>query len=66
MIGGGGVCDCSSCCFSERPIMFLWINDATCVLELFLIVANFNESAGNDHYGFFFKIFESFLTLISP
>lgn len=53
MIGGGGVCGCSSCCFSERPIMFLWINDATCVLEMFLIVANFNESAGNDHYGFF-------------
>lgn len=34
--------------------MFLWINDVTCVLEMFLIVANFNESAGNEHYGLIF------------
>lgn len=34
--------------------MFLWIDDETCVLEMFLIVTNFNESPGNDHYGLFF------------
>lgn len=54
MIGGGGVCVLFFC--SERPIMFLWINDASCVLELFLMVPNFNESAGNDHYGLFFSL----------
>lgn len=47
MIGGGGVC--------------VVPNDATCVREMFLIVTNFNDSAGNDHYGlFFFKSLNRF------